>query len=140
MMSPMKWLITSVIVILLLLGIVYAATTQNIATRTTAEIEVLADTLSVGVIRGEIDENGVIEEQHFNKDELVANLTARVVEVQKDNPHDIKLDYLFYDKENEITEEQDDIRSLQIRVQYIAQNGDVQGTAERRIEINQLDN
>lgn len=139
MLSPAKWTVISLFVVIIVLGIVYAATTQNVATRTTAEIEVLADTLSVGVIRGEIDEDGVIEEQHFNKDELVANLVAGVVAVQKESTYDIKLDYLFYDKEDNITEEQDDIRSLQFRVQYVNKDGDIRGTAERRIEINQYE-
>lgn len=113
---------------------------QNITLRTTAEVDVLADTLSVGIIRAELDDDGIVDEKFFNKDELIANLTAKVVSVQKTHPYNIKLDYLFFDKDGEITNNDREIKSVQFRVQYVDKKGKVRGTAERRLAIDQLVN
>src|SRR5690606_27493464 len=98
MMSPLKWIFASNLVIALVLGIAYASSIQNINTNTVTDIEVLADTISAGTIRSEMNENGKVNEQFFDKDELIANLTAKIVSVQKNHPYDIHFDYVFFDK------------------------------------------
>lgn len=138
MASPVKWLLGSVAVIVLVLSVAYASSMQNQTTRTTADIDVLADTVSAGVLRAKTDEEGETKGSYVDKDELIANLTAEVVSVQKTHPYDITLDYLFLDRNGKVTKEESSITGIQFRVQYVNKEGEVKGTAERRLSINQL--
>lgn len=134
MTTPMKWLFSFLLIITLVLVIAYSSATQNIATRTTSEVEILAETLSVGLIRSEIDEGDDIP--FFDKDEIITNLVSHVSDVQKNHKYDIQLDYVFLDKDGDITENDDDIRGLQFRVSFIDDAGEVRGEAEKRLTIN----
>lgn len=136
MMQPIKWIIPSVLFVALILGIAYASSIQNINTNTINEVEVLGDTLNLGLIRSEIDEDGNVDEQFFDKEELVSNLIAKITTVQKKHPYDIQLDYVFFDVDGNVTDVDEDIRSVQFRVQYLNEDGKVKATAEKHLVIN----
>lgn len=138
MTSPMKWVFPAILIIALVLGVAYFSSIQNINTNTIDEVEVLGDVLNLGTIRTEIDDNGNVDGQFFDKDELIANLTSEIISVQKNHPYDIKLDYVFFDENGEVTENDKDIRSVQFRVQYLNDEGEVKATAEKHLAINQL--
>lgn len=138
MTSPMKWVFPAILIIALVLGVAYFSSIQNINTNTIDGVEVLGDVLNLGTIRTEIDDNGNVDGQFFDKDELIANLTSEIISVQKNHPYDIKLDYVFFDEDGEVTENDKDIRSVQFRVQYLNDEGEVKATAEKHLAINQL--
>lgn len=138
MTTSFKWIIPSMLVIVLVVFIAYVSSVQNINSNTTKEVEVLADTISVGLIRSEIDEDGNVDGRFFDKDELIANLTANVAKVQKNHDYDIHIDYVFFDKDGEVTEQDEHIRSVQFRVQYVDDDGEVKANAEKHLAINQL--
>lgn len=138
MATQMKWILPLVLLILFIFFITYTFGVQNKATHSTSEIEVLAETLSVGIIRGEIEE-GQDDFSYFDKEELVANLISKVAEVQNKHKYDIVLDYVFLDREGETTVVDEEIRGLQFRIQYKDQGGKVRGTAERRLALNYPD-
>lgn len=140
MMTPFKWTFVSIVGLVFMLVVVYASSMQNLTTRSTGEVEVLKEALAVGEIRSEIDEQGMITETHLSKDELIANFIGDIVSVQKTHPYDIQLDYVFYDKSGKITDDEKEIRSVQFRIQYVNDEGEVKGTAERHLAINQLSN
>ena len=138
MTSPMKWVFPAILIIALVLGVAYFSSIQNINTNTIDGVEVLGGVLNLGTIRTEIDDNGNVDGQFFDKDELIANLTSEIISVQKNHPYDIKLDYVFFDEDGEVTENDKDIRSVQFRVQYLNDEGEVKATAEKHLAINQL--
>lgn len=138
MLTPLKWLAPGILVILLIVGIGWASSVQNVNTSSIAEIDSLADTLSVGSVRTGIDDEGKVDAVFFDKEELIAHLTAKVVEVQKSHDYDIKLDYVFFDKDKNVTEDEDDIRSVQFRVQYLDKQGEVKSSAERHLAVHLL--
>lgn len=138
-LRPLNWLIPSIFVIILVLVIAYFGFLQNISTTTTSEIEVLSDTVSAGVIRSEIDENGEVDNKHLDKDEVVAHLLSQVVKVQKNHPYDIKVDYVFLDENKKVTHDSDKIRSVQFRIQYLDKKGKVVATSEKHLALNSLD-
>lgn len=137
-MTPFKWTVVSIVGIVFMLVVLYASSMQNLTTRATAETEFVKDAFAVGEIRSEIDENGKVEARHLSNDELVANFISNLVSVQKTHPYDIQVDYVFYDKAGNVTEIDQDIRSVQFRVQYVNEEGKVKGTAERHLALNQL--
>lgn len=140
MLTPLKWLASGMLVILLIVAIGWASSVQNVNTSSIAEINSLADTLSVGSVRTEIDDEGKVDAVavFFDKEELIAHLTAKVVEVQKSHDYDIKLDYVFFDKDKKVTDREDDIRSVQFRVQYLDKQGEVKSNAERHLAVHLL--
>lgn len=139
MMQPLKWTLVSLMVVMLLLVTAYASSVQNVTVRTTAEAEALLDTISVGTIRSTLNEKGEMKEEkaYVDTDELIANVTANVVQAQKTHPYDIQLDYVFLDKDGNVTKNENKVTSIQFRVQLV-DNGEVKGTAERRLSLNQL--
>lgn len=58
MSTALKWLFSSILVIAFILVIAYASAIQNINTHTTSEVKVIDSTLSVGIIRSELDDEG----------------------------------------------------------------------------------
>lgn len=140
MTSPMKWIFFSLLFIMIVLGISYASSVQNITTRTTSEIDVLSDIEKIGVIRGGLNEEGTSNEQleYVDIDELVESFIAEVVSVQKSLHYDIQLEYVFLDEEGNVTENENEVRGIQYRLQYLNEKGEVKGTAEGRRTLHQL--
>lgn len=138
MSNYMKWVLPFIFILLVVFAITYNIFIQNTATITTSEIELLAESISVGMVRGEIEEDGERDFTHFDKEELVTNLISEVSAVQKQHKYNVKLDYIFTDKEGNITEQDNLIRGIQFRVQFTDRNGKPRGTAERHLALNYL--
>ncbi|MFZ7947181.1 MULTISPECIES: hypothetical protein [Bacillaceae] len=139
MATPLKWFVISATLAVVVFFIVYRGLIQNSATTTTSEVQVLTESVSAGIIRGEVEE-GTDDFPHFDKDELVANLITNVSTVQKTLGFDVKLDYVFLDNQGNVTEDDNLIRGIQFRVQYVDDKGKVKATAERRLALNYLSN
>lgn len=135
MATPLKWFVISATLAVVLFFIAYRGLVQNSATTTTSEVEVLAESVSAGIIRGEVEEEND-DFPHFDKDELVANLITNVSTVQKTLGFDVKLDYVFLDNQGNVTDDDNLIRGIQFRVQYLSDKGKVMATAERRLALN----
>lgn len=140
MMTPFKWTAVSIIGIVFMLVVLYASSMQNLTTRSTGETEFVKDAFAVGELRNEVQKTGEVNVRHVNKKELVANFISNLVSTQKTHPYDLKIDYVFYDKNKNVTTTEDEIRSVQFRVQYVNERGEIKGTAERHLAINQLIN
>jgi len=133
----MKWVWVFLTVLFLVFFIAYTATVQNTAVRTTSEVEALAENLSVGLIRSEIEES---EDGYpfFDKEEVIANLVTNVANVQKNHRYDIDLQYVFLDKNGKITETESEMRGVQFIVQYMNEKGEVAASAEKRVTLDTL--
>lgn len=135
MSTSMKWLVVGLLAFIVIVVIAYNSAVQNATVRTTSEVDLLAETVSVGILRGEVEE-GTDDFIHFDKEELVANLVANVAAAQKNHKYDIELEYVFLDTDGNVTEQEENIRGIQFRVQLKDESGKVRGTAERRLALN----
>jgi len=134
MMTPLKWVFLGLLTLVLVVGIAYYSSVQNITTDTTSEVEMLAEAVSAGIIRSEIasrDDFGFID-----KDELVANLVVHIAEVQTNHGYNVNVSYVFLDKDGNPTDTDDRIRAIQFQVQLLNADGSVRGTAEKRMSLN----
>ena len=141
MPTMLKWILPPIFVVLLVISIGYASSQQNITTNTTSEVDVLAESVSVGMIRGNLNEQGSTNQnvEYVNKDQLVSNLVANVEKVQKQHNYDIKLTYAFLDKNNNVANDENVIRGIEFRLQLVdPKTNKVKGTAARRLSLNQL--
>ena len=66
--------------------------------------------INVGEARDSLKSN-------MNKDILEANLLLKIAETQKKHDYDTSISYVFLDEEGNITTDEDDIRSVQYRVE-----------------------
>lgn len=134
MMTPLKWFTVSFIMIFFVIAVAYASSVQNLTTHSTSEVESMAEAVSVGMIRSEIndgDDFGFID-----RDELIASLVAHVSSVQKAHGYDVSLDYVFVDGGGSLTETDKEIRGVQFRIQLFDEQGELKGTAEKHIALN----
>lgn len=140
MTSSFKWIVASLTLLAMVAVVVYASGTQNITVRTTAEVEVLENVLGVGSIRAQMKEDRLTEDEvaYFDLEEVIANLVANVTTSQKKHRYDIRLDYVFLDKDGQVTVDEKKVRSIQFRVQHVNQKGEVKGSAERRLSLHEL--
>lgn len=137
MSTPLKWLVVFLTGLFVVFIVAYNLTVQESAVRTTGEVETLAESMKVGLIRSEI-EDGNDGFSFVSKEEVVTNLVSHVATVQKTHPYSINLQYVFLDESGNVTEEEKDIRSLQFVVQYLDEAGEVKATAEKHLKLNIL--
>lgn len=138
MTSPVKWIAFSILTIFVVLGIAYASSVQNITTRSAAEMDILSDIEKVGVIRNELDDKSNEQIEYIDVEELFARFLTEVVSVQKNLNYDIKLDFVYLDKDGNVTKNEKEIRGIQYRLQYLNDKGEVKGTAEGRQSLHEL--
>lgn len=141
MLTYLKWLFPGLLLIILVVWIAFGSSMQNITTNTTSEVEALAESVSVGLIRSNLDENGqsIKEIEYLNAEQLIANLTSNIESVQKNYNYDIQLTYVFLDKNSNVTGNENSIQGIQFRIQLVdPDTGDVKGTAEKRLQLNQI--
>jgi len=137
-LTPLKWIAPGILVILLIVVIGWTSSVQNVNTSSIKEVESLAETVSVGSVRSEIDDEGIVDTVFFDKEELVAYLASAIVEVQKNHEYDLKIDYVFFDEDKNVTDDEDEIKSVQFRVEYLDDDGKVKASAERHLAVNLL--
>lgn len=137
MSTPFKWSFWFFLILFLVFIITYTSILQHAAVRTTSEIEALAENLSVGLIRSELEESddGYV---YFDKEEVISNLTTNVANVQKNHRYNIDLQYVFLDRSGNVTENESDMRGLQLIVQFKNNKDEIKATAERHLTINTL--
>lgn len=100
------------------------------ATNVTAiqEVNVGADSAQIGKMRESATNS-------FDKKALVANLLLEVTNTHKEQGKDIKVDYVFLDKDGNITENEENIESVQFKIQILDDDGKVLSTATQRTQL-----
>lgn len=130
------WLFIGSLILGLVLILAWYFQLYTSNTRTLNDVTVTTSSLNVGEIRKGYD-NGTDGLTLFDKEELAAKALLKVAGVQKDHNLDIKVEYAFLDKDENVTEEDANIRSIQIRVSYL-KLGKTTTSVEKRFEINEL--
>jgi len=73
-----------------------------------------------------------------DKKEFVSNLVSNVIKEQKNHGKNIRISYVFLDKNNKPTEDDDSITSVQFKIEYLNDKQEVRSTAEQRLSLNEL--
>lgn len=135
-----KWFTAGSLAVIFVCYVAYSGSVQNVATRTLSETDVTMHTVGVGGIRTHLDENGSLQKDivYIDKDEILENLIEEIANTQKNLTYDIQFDYVFVDAGGNATNIDEQIRGIQYRVQYLDKNGNIKGTAERHLTLNQL--
>lgn len=92
------------------------------------EVQVGTESAQVGQMRNNAT-------NAFDKEALVANLLLEVTKSQKEQGKDIKVDYVFLNENGNITTRDNDIKSVQFRVQIIDDDGKVLSTSTQRMSL-----
>lgn len=138
MTTPLKWLYFFIVALLIVLFVVYFGVVQNTATSSAEDTEGLMPNASVGTIRANAEE-GNDGYKYFDKEELVSSLVANIAESQTNYNYNTNLYYLFLDENGEVTEDEDDMRQIQFLIQYVDDEGEVYGSAERTLSFHTLE-
>lgn len=139
MASPLKWTVIFILSVFVGLTIFMATTSQSTATRTTNEVEAIVESISAGMIRGEIEtnEDGI---PFLKEEEVVANLYANLANSQKNHRYKVDLQYSMLDKNGVVTTNESAMRGIQFVVYYLDENGKVKASAERSLTLHTLGN
>ena len=114
-----KQLLWLVIGSLTLVGVIFLTwyyQTYVGAMRTAEEFTVMNNTVNVGEVRKNYEDGNTFE--LFDKEELAARALLEVSSNQKDHDLDMEVSYAFLDKDNNVTEDEKLIRSIQLKVSY----------------------
>ncbi|MEN1969697.1 hypothetical protein WMZ97_16665 [Lentibacillus sp. N15] len=130
----MNWIKYLVIIIFFAVVIVFISliSVKNQTNKTsTQEINFNLSTVSVGDAR--VSLNGSMD-----KKAVVPNLLLKVAESQKKHDHNTKISYVFLDDNGRATVNNDDIKSVQFKVELLNKKGEVETVSKERIEIDAL--
>lgn len=70
---------------------------------------------------------------------LVANFILETVNSHKEQGEDIKIDYVFLDESGNVTEDEENIHSVQFKVDVLNGNHEVVSTSRQRLSLNKKD-
>ncbi|MCT6922806.1 hypothetical protein [Metasolibacillus sp.] len=129
------------IVFVFVTAVIYFGSTQRLTVRTITETDNIIENVNVGVLRAETTQDGTLQEEaYIVQEELRQNLIMEIASVQKNMPYDVKVDYVFTDAAGQATKEQTAIRGIYYRMQYVDKNGNIKGSAEKHLMLNELSN
>lgn len=128
MLNYVKYIFVGFMVVSIVLTVSYLALNQNANTRTIQEVKSLLSTASTGVLR---------EQQDIQQDpkELVANLVSEVIKVQKNHGNNIRIKYVFLNKDGQPTDGEK-MASVQFKIELLDEKQEVHSQAEQRLSLN----
>lgn len=68
----------------------------------------------------------------INKRDVVNELIFEIVKVQKNHGKDLRISYAFLNRDNNLTEKEDEIVGIQFKVELLNGNGKVESVSEQR--------
>ncbi|MED4077618.1 hypothetical protein P4645_15490 [Lysinibacillus fusiformis] len=104
-------------------------------TRTSNEFTVMNNTVNVGEVRKNYEDSNEIV--LFDKEELATRALLKISSIQKDHNLDMEVSYVFLDQDGKSTEDEKNIRSIQMEVHYL-KLGKVVSKVVNRFAIDEL--
>lgn len=129
MASWLKYIIIGFIFIAGCVMVIYSGTRQSANVTSTQEVQVAMESSEIGTIR-ESATNAL------DREALVANLILEVVNTHKEQGKDIKIDYVFLDKNERETTTDSEIDSVQFTVHVLDDKGKSISNSTQRISLN----
>lgn len=133
MTNWVKYLIIIAVFIFGAVSITFIGTRHNSNVTATQEVEVALESSQIGQMR----ESATIA---IDKQAIVANLLMEVAKTHKGKEDELKIDYVFLDGSGNQTNNDENIESIQYRVQLLGSNNEVLSTSTQRIGLNKLMN
>lgn len=127
-----SWIKYFVIGLLFVAAIIWAS---NIGVRHSTNVAAVQE-VQIGIesaLVGKIRENAT--NAFEGKKALVANLLLEVAKAHKEQGKDIQVDYVFLDKNGNVTSNEDDIQSVQFQIQILDDDGKVLSSSTQRISL-----
>ncbi|MEK5504088.1 hypothetical protein [Bacillus sp. FSL M8-0168] len=125
MSGPVKWTIVSVFLIAFLCLGAFGYLKHESNVRTVQEVKLALASSNIGNAR-----DG--DEPSLSKD-AVSNLITEVVESEKNNGNDIRIKYVFLDKENNLTTNPENANSIQFKIELLNKNKVVSTSVSRLV-------
>jgi len=75
---------------------------------------------------------------YMDRETIEANLLLKIAETQKSHEHETVMSYVFLDDEENITTNDDDVKSVQYKIELLNKKGEVESVSTERIEIHSL--
>lgn len=130
-MSWFKYFLLAIFFLALIVFIYFAVLKHNANISSTQDIEFVNSAIDVGKAR-----EGT--EISISKDLMISNLLLQVAETQKGNHHTTEVEYVLLDENNNPTNDETEIRSIQFNVNLLNKNGKTISNSVEKIEINSL--
>ncbi|MEC3664926.1 MULTISPECIES: hypothetical protein [Bacillus subtilis group] len=131
MSAPFKWTIVGVFIVLVVIVGAIGFSRHNANVRTLQEVQFALESSNIGAAR---DGN----ELTLSSD-AVTNMIAEVIKTQKNNGNDIRVNYAFLNKDNEITSNPESANSIQFQIQLL-KDKKVVSTSESRLVLKEIEN
>lgn len=133
MANKFKFFIIWVMFFAVIVFMVFTVTRHEANVASTQDVEVALKSSMVGAMRDSAT-------NALDKKALVANLVLEVVKTQKGQGKNIKIDYVFLDKNGNPTEDDTKIDSVQFKVSILDGNNNVVSSSTQRIALKKIPN
>lgn len=117
------------VVIIVFVSLVSLKHQSNVVS--TQDVDFGLSTINVGDARNSLD--GVM-----TKDAIVSNLLLKIADSHRNHEHETVVDYVFLDENDNPTNDDNEIKSVQFEVKLLNRQGEVESISTERIEINSL--
>ncbi len=126
MLSWMKYL-----AILLFFGAIIAVsnhffTLQKINVTTIQEVDGLLRSVNIGELRS-------TDHATLQRETMLQELLLSIASSQKNHQSDIRVSYVFLNKDGQVTESEEEIAGVQVKVDTLNKDGEVESSSERRL-------
>lgn len=124
------------------IGIIFVAAVVVVSTFSIRHSTNIASTQEVQLSM-KSSETGTIRETATNaidKEALVANLILETVKAHKKQGKDIRIDYVYLDNDGNITNEDQEIKSVQFKLNLLNDNKEVVSSSTQRVALEKIIN
>lgn len=118
--------IVATIVVIVLFGLIHQ--TNIISTQ---DVDLDLASVNVGEARETLSTT-------LDKETIVSNLLLKISESHTNHKHDTSVSFAFLDENGNVTEDEEEIKSVQFKVELLNKDGQVQSVSRERIEIDSL--
>lgn len=130
MFSWFKYLIFAVFLVAVIIASGYFNNQQNASIAAIQDVNTTLQSSVTGNMRA-------MEKGKLSKKEIAAGLIREVIESQKSNSKDLKVEYVFLDKNGAKTLNDEEIDSVQIHIATLNDKGEEETSAVQRISLKQ---
>lgn len=128
MVSWIKYTIIGLIFVVAILWV------SNIGIRHATNVSAIQE-VKIGTESAKVGEMRNSATNVLDKEALVANLLLEVTKAHKEQGKDIKVDYVFLDKNGNETEDENEIKSIQFKISILDDDGSVLSTSTQRTSL-----
>lgn len=130
-MNWLKYFYITMVVVLTITIVTFLGLKHQSNITSTQNMQLSLSSINVGEARESVKPS-------MNKDVLESNLLLKVAESQKKHEHKTVISYVFLDSEDKVTTNEDDIKSVQYKVELLDEKNRVISKSTERVEIHSL--